>query len=88
MTTGTPPLVYVVIAGPQASGKSALTVALSDELRGQGERVAAVELDQIASMALPTLPGWEVAHQITEAVAGLWLRAGMTCVIVEGVGTG
>ena len=62
-------------------------MALSRELRAQGERVAAVELDQIASMALPTLPDWEVAHQITETVAGLWLRAGMSCVIVEGAGT-
>ncbi|MFJ4221805.1 hypothetical protein [Curtobacterium luteum] len=87
MITGTSTLVYVVIAGPQASGKSAIAVALTEELRGQGERVAAVELDQIASMALPTLPDWEVAHQITETVTGLWLRAGMSCVIVEGVGT-
>lgn len=87
MTTGAPFLIYIVIAGPQASGKSALTVALTEELRGAGELVAAVELDQIASMALPTLPDWEVAHQITETVTGLWLRAGMSCVIVEGVGT-
>ncbi|MCJ1712869.1 MULTISPECIES: hypothetical protein [unclassified Curtobacterium] len=87
MTTCTRPLVYVVIAGPQASGKSALSSALSDALRAQGEQVAAVELDLIASMALPTLADWEVAHRITETVVGLWLRAGMSCVIVEGVGT-
>lgn len=38
-------------------------------------------------MALPTLPNWEVAHEITETVTGLWPRAGMSCVIVEGIGT-
>lgn len=80
------PLALVVIAGPQASGKSTLAAALSAELRRQGERVALVELDQIAAMALPTLPGWDTAHQIFESVTGLWARSELTCVIAEGSG--
>jgi adenylylsulfate kinase-like enzyme len=87
MIAALPPLVLVVIAGPQASGKSALAAALADELCSRGELVAVVELDQIASMSHPALPDWEVAHQITEVVAHQWLRAGMSCVIVEGVAT-
>jgi len=85
--TSSPALVLVVIAGPQASGKSAISMALAAELRRRGERVALVELDQIAAMALPTLPSWDAAHQITELVTGRWARAGLTCVITEGAGT-
>lgn len=78
---------FVVIAGPQASGKSTLASALGDALRGRGERVAVVALDAIAAMALPTLPSWEAAHEIFETVAGLWARAGTTCVLAEGSGS-
>lgn len=78
------PFVLVVIAGPQASGKSATATALSSALRGRGESVALVELDQIAAMALPSLLDWETAHRITEVVTGEWARSGMTCVITEG----
>lgn len=78
------PFVLVVIAGPQASGKSATATALSSALRGRGESVALVELDQIAAMALPSLPDWETAHRITEVVTGEWARSGPTCVITEG----
>jgi thymidylate kinase len=80
-------LVLVVVAGPQASGKSTLAAALTAELRRQGERVALVELDQIAAMALPTLPSWEAAHHVFESAAGLWARTELTCVIAEGSGT-
>lgn len=79
--------VIVIIAGPQASGKSALATALSAELRRRGERVALVELDQIAAMALPTLPSWEAAHQIFETTTGLWARTDLTAVIAEGSGS-
>ena len=82
-----PRLALVVIAGPQASGKSTLAAALADELRCCGESVALVELDRIAAMALPTLPAWEVAQQIFESVVGLWTRADLSCVIAEGAGS-
>lgn len=81
------PLALVVVAGPQASGKSTLSRILSAELRQRGERVALVELDQIAEMALPTLPSWEAAHRVFEATTGLWARTGLTCVIAEGSGS-
>lgn len=77
----------VIIAGPQASGKSTLAAALSAKLRDQGEDVALIELDQIAAMALPTLPSWEAAHRVFEVTVGQWLRANMTCVIAEGSGS-
>ncbi|MEH3078798.1 MAG: adenylyl-sulfate kinase [Quadrisphaera sp.] len=79
--------VLVVIAGPQASGKSTLAPALAERLRAQGEVVAVVELDALAAMAMPTLPGWDVAHRIFETVTGLWLRSGTTCVVAEGSGS-
>ena len=81
------PLALIVIAGPQASGKSTLAAALSAELRELGEAVALIELDQIAAMALPTLPSWEAARQIFESVTGMWARANLTCVVAEGSGT-
>jgi len=85
-TRETPPAL-IIVAGPQASGKSTLATALSVELRDQGERVALVELDQIAAMALPTLPSWEAAHHIFEATIGLWARTDLTCVVAEGAGS-
>lgn len=85
-TRETPPAL-IIVAGPQASGKSTLATALSVELRDQGERVALVELDQIAAMALPTLPSWEAAHHIFEATIGLWARTDLTCVVAEGSGS-
>ncbi|RUR01550.1 hypothetical protein [Labedella endophytica] len=87
MDSSAGPLALVVIAGPQASGKSTLAAALATDLRSRGERVALVELDQIAGMALPTLPSWEDAHQIFETVTSLWLRTDVTCVIAEGSGS-
>ena len=81
------PLALVVLAGPQASGKSTLARALSAELRREGELVALVELDQVAAMALPTLPSWAAAHHIFESITGLWSRTELTCVIAEGSGT-
>jgi hypothetical protein len=81
------PLTLVVVVGPQASGKSALSRALCPELRQDDELVALVELDQIAAMALPTLPNWEVARDIFAATTGMWARTALTCVVAEGVGT-
>jgi energy-coupling factor transporter ATP-binding protein EcfA2 len=81
------PLALVVIAGPQASGKSTVATALSAELRRRGGRVALVELDQIAAMALPTLPSWAAAHHVFETTVGLWARTDLTCVIAEGSGS-
>ncbi len=80
-------IALVVIAGPQASGKSTIATALSHDLRERGERVAVVDLDGIAAMALPTLPDWETAHAIFETVTGRWLRSDLTCVIAEGSGS-
>jgi adenylate kinase family enzyme len=77
--------VLVLVIGPQASGKTTVAAALSQELRRQGELVALVELDQIAAMALPTLPSWDIAAHIFALVAGEWARAGLTCVIAEGI---
>lgn len=76
-----------MIAGPQASGKSTVATALATELRRQHELVALVELDQIAAMALPTLPDWGTAHHIFASVAAQWASAGQTCVIAEGIGS-
>ena len=75
----------VLLVGPQASGKSTLASALSEELRRQGELVALVELDQIAAMALPTLPSWDIAAHIFGLVADQWARSGLTCVVAEGI---
>lgn len=77
----------IVIAGPQASGKSTLARTLVDHLREDGERAALVELDQIAGMALPTLPSWQRAHELFEAVTAMWARSELTCVIAEGSGS-
>ena len=79
--------VVVVLAGPQASGKSTLAAGLRDDLRRRGECVALVELDQIAAMALPTLPSWTIAHRVFELVVREWAGADMSCVIAEGSGS-
>ncbi|MFC4243399.1 hypothetical protein ACFOYW_08440 [Gryllotalpicola reticulitermitis] len=86
MTPSSPPLALVVIAGPQASGKSTVAVALSEALRRAGESVALVELDRIAAMALPTLPSWDTAHHVFELVVARWARSDLSCVIAEGSG--
>ncbi|GAA1436961.1 hypothetical protein GCM10009616_37900 [Microlunatus lacustris] len=78
-------MAFVLLVGPQASGKSTVARALSNELRRQGELVALVELDQIAEMALPTLPSWDTAARIFAMVAGEWARADLTCIIAEGI---
>ncbi len=65
-------MAFVLLVGPQASGKSTVARALCKELRQQGELVALVELDQIAEMALPTLPSWDTAARIFAMVAGEW----------------
>ncbi|SDS34947.1 AAA family ATPase [Microlunatus soli] len=78
-------LAFVLLVGPQASGKSTIARALAAELRREGERVALVELDQIAEMARPTLPSWDTASRIFAMVAGEWARDDLTCVIAEGI---
>ncbi|QDP97798.1 adenylyl-sulfate kinase [Microlunatus elymi] len=85
MTLDALPMAFVAFTGPQASGKSTVAGALSEELRREGERVALVELDQIAEMALPSLPSWDTAARIFAMVAGAWARADLTCVIAEGI---
>lgn len=62
----------LVIAGPQASGKSTVARALADDLRAHGKSVALVALDDIAEMALPTLPEWDAAHGIFASVVAQW----------------
>jgi adenylylsulfate kinase-like enzyme len=84
--TDAPP-VLVIVVGPQASGKSTLSAGLAAASRADGETVALVELDQIASMALPTLPSWDVALEILASVTARWVRSGLSCVIVEGIGS-
>lgn len=81
-----PPLL-ILIAGPIAGGKSTVARALAQRLRHSGDQVALVELDQIAEMALPTLPDWAVAQTIFGSVVGQWLRSPLTVVIAEGPGS-
>lgn len=76
----------IVVAGPQASGKSTTAAALAGALRRRGESAALVELDAVAAMALPTLPSWEDAHAVFEAVTGLWARTALAWVVAEGSG--
>ncbi|WP_138774556.1 hypothetical protein [Brachybacterium timonense] len=85
MPPSTSPAAVVLILGPQASGKSTVARALVETLRGRKERVALVELDEIASMALPTLPSWDVAGRIFATVIGEWARTDLTCVVAEGI---
>lgn len=77
----------VLIVGPIASGKSTVARALTTQLRRDSEQVALVELDQIAEMALPTLPSWDSAHAIFDSVVAQWLRTALTIVVAEGPGT-
>lgn len=83
--TSTRPTILVLIAGPIAAGKSAVSRALADALRADGHRLALVELDQIADMARPTLPDWADAHRIFASVTSQWLDAGLDLVIAESV---
>ncbi|MFC5932110.1 hypothetical protein [Cryobacterium melibiosiphilum] len=80
------PPTLVLIVGPIAGGKTTVARALAERLRQSGEKVALVELDQIAEMALPTLPDWAIAHMIFNSVVGHWLRNPFTTVIAEGPG--
>jgi adenylylsulfate kinase-like enzyme len=75
----------VLIAGPIAAGKSAVSRLLAMDLRRSGRQIALVELDALADMARPTLPDWSVAHRIFASVTGQWLGAGMDAVIAESV---
>lgn len=78
----------MLIAGPIAAGKSAVSRRLAAELRASGTQVALVELvelDAIADMARPTLPDWTDAHRIFGSVVGQWLQAGLDLVIAESV---
>lgn len=74
----------VLIVGPIAGGKSTVAAALAARLRARGEQVALVGLDEIAEMALPTLPNWDDAHAIFSSVVGQWLRTPLTVVVAEG----
>ena len=80
------PPTLVLIVGPIAAGKSTVARALAQQLRLSGGKVAVVELDQIAEMALPTLPDWDFAHSIFGSVVGQWLRSPLDIVIAEGPG--
>lgn len=79
------PAVLVLIAGPIAAGKSAVSRRLAEDLRRAGRQIALVELDALAGMARPTLPDWADAHRIFALVTGQWLRAGLDTVIAESV---
>ncbi|MGP9683682.1 MULTISPECIES: AAA family ATPase [unclassified Brachybacterium] len=75
----------ILIAGPLAAGKSAVSRRLAADLRRRGRQIALVELDAIADMARPTLPDWAAAHRIFAQVTGQWLRTGLDTVIAESV---
>lgn len=77
----------VLIVGPIAGGKSTVARSLTAGLREGGADTALVELDQIAEMALPTLPDWSVAHEIFASVVGQWLRSTLSYVVAEGAGS-
>lgn len=83
--TSSPPTALLLIAGPIAAGKSAVSRALADALRADGHLLALVELDAIADMARPTLPDWAVAHRLFAAVTAGWLDVGLDLVIAESV---
>ncbi|MBP2381056.1 phosphotransferase-like protein [Brachybacterium sacelli] len=85
MTTPRALTPLVLIGGPIAAGKSAVSRLLADALRADGRQLALVELDAIADMARPTLPDWTVAHRIFASVTGQWLEAGAEVVIAESV---
>lgn len=85
MTTAPGRTLLLLIAGPIAAGKSAVSRALADVLRADGHRLALVELDQIADMARPTLPDWADAHRLFASVTSQWLDAGLDLVIAESV---
>lgn len=85
MGSSTSPIPVVLIVGPQASGKSTVARAVVTSLRERNERVALVGLDEIAGMALPTLPSWDAAARIFATVVGEWTRADLTCVVAEGI---
>ncbi|MDN5724488.1 MAG: chloramphenicol phosphotransferase CPT family protein [Propionibacteriales bacterium] len=85
MVPDSEPPSLVLIAGPIAAGKSAVSRRLADDLRVSGQQVALVELDALADMARPTLPDWTVAHRIFASVTGQWLLADMDVVIAESV---
>ncbi|HEX7350998.1 hypothetical protein [Brachybacterium sp.] len=87
MSTGPDLTPLVLVAGPIAAGKSAVSRALAADLRSEGTRLALVELDQIADMARPTLPDWTDAHRIFASVTAQWLEAGLDLVIAESVST-
>ncbi|WP_454294037.1 AAA family ATPase [Salana multivorans] len=79
-------LTLVLVIGPIASGKSTVARLLGARLREAGERVAVVGLDEIAEMALPTLPGWDVASGVFASVVGQWLGTALDVVVAEGPG--
>lgn len=85
MTTAPGRTPLVLIAGPIAAGKSAVSRALAAALRADGQRVALVELDQIADMARPTLPDWADAHRLFASVTSQWLETELDLVIAESV---
>lgn len=77
----------LVLLGPMAVGKSTLSARCATSVRESGRTAALVALDDLAAMALPTLPDWGVAARIwAEATRG-WLEAGFDVVIAEGVST-
>ena len=74
----------VVIAGPIAAGKTALSAEVGRRLRERGESAAVVGLDSVAEMALPSLD-WSWAHEVHAHLVGAWLATPVRTVIAEGV---
>jgi hypothetical protein len=77
----------VMISGPIAAGKSTLAIELVRLLRTNGSSVALTDLDTVAEMALPTLPGWTCAHRIHAQLVGAWLATDVDVVVDEGTST-
>ena len=85
MGSSTSPVPVVLTAGPQPSVTRTVARALVAALRERDERVAFVELDEIAGMALPTLLSWDVAADVFATVIGEWASSDLTCVVAEGI---
>lgn len=81
------PYRLLCISGPIAAGKSALAADVETALRKHNLSVAVVALDDVAGMALPTLPDWAWAHEVHARLVGAWLETGVDVVVSEGTET-
>lgn len=76
-----------MFSGSMAAGKSTTAALLAQTLRERGLSVAATSVDEVAEMALPTLPSWDWAHHVHAQLVGQWTRTGIDVVVDEGCST-